>query len=37
MISHYTPAELEERYFRNEDGSVDRRINGTHCIVLAEV
>lgn len=37
MISHYTPSELEERYFRADDGSIIRRINGTHCIVQASV
>ena len=37
IVSHYTPAELEERYFWADDGSVLRRINGTHCIVQAEV
>jgi methyltransferase (TIGR00027 family) len=37
MISHYTPAELEEKYFTAEDVKVHRRINGTHCIVQAEV
>ncbi len=37
MISHYTPAELEGRYFQAGDGSIIRRINGTHCIVQAEV
>ncbi len=37
MMSHYTPSELEERYFSVDNGSVHRRINGTHCIVQAEV
>ena len=37
MVSHYTPCELEERYFRDDSGNVARRINGTHCIVQAEV
>jgi len=37
MMSHYTPSELEKRYFMTDDGSVLRRINGTHCIVQAEV
>jgi len=35
--SHYTPSELEQRYFKTEDGSILRRINGTHCVVQAEV
>ncbi len=33
MMSHYTPSELEERYFRADDGKLISRINGTHCIV----
>lgn len=37
MISHYTPSELEQRYFTTEDRSILRRINGTHCVVQAEV
>jgi methyltransferase (TIGR00027 family) len=37
MMSHYTPSQLEKRYFTSDDGSVLRRINGTHCIVEAEV
>ena len=37
LMSHYTPSELEERYFSVDNGSVLRRINGTHCIVQAEV
>ena len=37
MISHYTPSELEQRYFKVEDGNILRRINGTHCVVQAEV
>jgi methyltransferase (TIGR00027 family) len=37
MMSHYTPCELEERYFRDDSGSDVRRINGTHCIVQAKV
>jgi methyltransferase (TIGR00027 family) len=37
MMSHFTPSELEERYFKTEDGNVVRRINGTHCIVQGEV
>ena len=37
MMSHYTPSELEQRYFRVEDGIILRRINGTHCVVQAEV
>ena len=37
MMSHYTPFELEERYFRADDGNTARKINGTHCIVQAKV
>jgi len=37
MMSHYTPSELEERYFGADGENVFRRINGTHCIVQAEV
>jgi methyltransferase (TIGR00027 family) len=37
MMSHFTPSELEERYFKTEDGNVVGRINGTHCIVQGEV
>jgi methyltransferase (TIGR00027 family) len=37
MISHYTPTELEKRYFRADDGRIVSRINGTHCIVQAKV
>ena len=35
--SHYTPAELEGKYFKDQDGKILRRINGTHCIVQAVV
>jgi len=37
MISHYTSAELEEKYFNADDRSIVRKINGTHCIVQAKV
>lgn len=37
MAAHYTPSELEQKYFKTEDGDIPRRINGTHSIVLAEV
>jgi len=36
LMSHYTPSELEERYFQADDGSIVSRINGTHCIVQAK-
>jgi len=35
--THYTPLELEKRYLTREDGTLYRRINGTHCIVIASV
>jgi methyltransferase (TIGR00027 family) len=37
LISHHTPSELERKYLTTEDGSIFRRINGTHCIVSAVV
>lgn len=37
LIAQYTPSELENRYFKTQSGHIPRRINGTHCIVLAEV
>ena len=37
LEAHYTPPELEARYFSEEDGRITRRINGTHCIVQAVV
>ena len=35
LLSHHTPAELEEEYLVAEDGTRFGRVNGTHCIVLA--
>jgi len=37
MLAHYTAGELEKRYLTAEDGTLHGRINGTHCIVVAEV
>lgn len=37
MLAHYTPSELEELYLIADDGTMHGRVNGTHCIVLAEV
>ena len=37
LVSSYTPADLEQCYFADEQGSVPRRINGTHCIAQAQV
>jgi methyltransferase (TIGR00027 family) len=36
MLAHYTPAELEKLYLAAVDGTMHGRVNGTHCIVLAE-
>jgi methyltransferase (TIGR00027 family) len=35
VVSHFTPAQLGERYLTAPDGSILGRINGTHCIVSA--
>jgi methyltransferase (TIGR00027 family) len=35
LIDHKCAQELEERYFKDEDGRLLGRINGTHCIVTA--
>jgi len=37
LMSHYSPPELEEWYFKADDGSIVGRVNGTHCIVQAAV
>lgn len=37
MVAHATPSELEGKYLMGKDGNSIRRINGTHCIVQAEV
>jgi methyltransferase (TIGR00027 family) len=37
IIAHYTPPELEKLYLTREDGTLRGRVNGTHCIVVAEV
>ncbi len=37
MRLHYTAGELEKKYLTAEDGTLHGRVNGTHCIVLAEV
>ena len=37
LMSHYSPPELEERYFKVDNGSVLGQINGTHCIVQVSV
>jgi methyltransferase (TIGR00027 family) len=35
LVSHYTPSDLEAAYLSAEDGARIRRINETHCIVIA--
>ena len=37
LIAHYSPTDLESKYFQKSDGNLVRRINGTHCIVQAVV
>ena len=37
IVTHYTPTELEKLYLTAEDGTLHRRVNGTHCIVVASV
>lgn len=37
VIAHHTPPELEKRYLTTPDGVLLGRVNGTHCIVMAEV
>lgn len=37
IVAHYTPLELEKKYLTAEDGAHLGPINGTHCIVIAEV
>jgi len=37
LVAHYTPSDLEQKYLMTEDGTHLGRINGTHCIVIAEV
>jgi methyltransferase (TIGR00027 family) len=37
VLSHHTPQDLEKAYLTAEDGTPLRRINGTHCIVVASV
>jgi methyltransferase (TIGR00027 family) len=35
LVSHFTPAQLQEKYLTAEDGRTLGRINGTHCNVVA--
>ena len=37
ISAHYTASDLEKRYLTAEDGTLYKRVNGTHCIVVAEV
>ncbi len=37
LIVHFSPSELEKRYLTTEDGKLQGRVNGAHCIVIAEV
>jgi methyltransferase (TIGR00027 family) len=37
LVSHHTPSDLERAYLTADDGALLRRINGTHCIVIASV
>lgn len=35
LVSHFTPAQLQEKYLTTDDGRTLGQINGTHCIVVA--
>jgi methyltransferase (TIGR00027 family) len=37
IFAHYTQRELEKAYFVGENGELFGRVNGTHCIVVAEL
>ena len=37
LLAHYTPEELQKKYLTLEDGTPVARVNGTHCIAVAEV
>jgi methyltransferase (TIGR00027 family) len=36
LLSHHTPSELEKRYLVADDGTLFGRINGTHCLAIAQ-
>jgi methyltransferase (TIGR00027 family) len=36
LLSHHTPSELEKRYLMADDGTLFGRINGTHCLAIAQ-
>lgn len=35
LIEHLDSGTIEDKYFKNESGSLITKVNGTHCIVLA--
>jgi len=37
LVSFFTPADLEQKYFTTREGRLIGRVNGTHCIALAEL
>jgi methyltransferase (TIGR00027 family) len=37
LLAHHTPDELQKKHLTAEDGTPLGRINGTHCIAVAEV
>jgi methyltransferase (TIGR00027 family) len=37
LLEHYNSTDLEERYFTSNSGEQISRVNGTHCIALAEL
>jgi len=37
LLAHYTPDQLQKKYLTAEDGTTFGRINGTHCIAIAEL
>lgn len=37
LLAHYTPEDLQKRHLTMEDGTLLGRVNGTHCLVVAEV
>jgi len=37
LIEELDASSLEERYFKNQEGELVARVNGTHSIVLARI
>jgi methyltransferase (TIGR00027 family) len=37
LIAHHTPEQLQQKHLTAEDGTPLGRVNGTHCIAVAEV